>query len=180
MQAQQCVQLTGTNRSFGLIQPSLACSDQIPAAIDRASANIPALHSHPQDRRRRTEGKFPPPCAILCPGIRVATTWWSWRGANTRSHPELGRENPQRQWYCVSRRGRVGRRQALQASEVRRQMPDARRENSLWHPTSEIRSPLPPIPVIRSLASAGWSSPVARQAHNLKVEGSNPSPATTP
>ncbi len=24
---------------------------------------------------------------------------------------------------------------------------------------------------------AGWSSPVARQAHNLKVEGSNPSPA---
>src|ERR1051326_1072562 len=26
--------------------------------------------------------------------------------------------------------------------------------------------------------NAGWSSPVARQAHNLKVEGSNPSPAT--
>ena len=24
---------------------------------------------------------------------------------------------------------------------------------------------------------AGWSSPVARQAHNLKVLGSNPSPA---
>jgi hypothetical protein len=27
---------------------------------------------------------------------------------------------------------------------------------------------------------AGWSSPVARQAHNLKVVGSNPTPATTP
>jgi putative endonuclease len=26
--------------------------------------------------------------------------------------------------------------------------------------------------------NAGWSSPVARQAHNLKVLGSNPSPAT--
>ena len=26
--------------------------------------------------------------------------------------------------------------------------------------------------------SAGWSSPVARQAHNLKVAGSNPAPAT--
>src|SRR4051794_27540069 len=26
--------------------------------------------------------------------------------------------------------------------------------------------------------SAGWSSPVARQAHNLKVVGSNPTPAT--
>ena len=27
---------------------------------------------------------------------------------------------------------------------------------------------------------AGWSSPVARQAHNLKVVGSNPTPATKP
>ena len=26
---------------------------------------------------------------------------------------------------------------------------------------------------------AGWSSPVAREAHNLKVAGSNPAPATT-
>ena len=35
-------------------------------------------------------------------------------GPNTRSHPELGRENPQRRWYCVLRRGRAGRRQARQ------------------------------------------------------------------
>ena len=28
------------------------------------------------------------------------------------------------------------------------------------------------------LGGAGWSSPVARQAHNLKVTGSNPVPAT--
>src|SRR5580700_3039527 len=28
------------------------------------------------------------------------------------------------------------------------------------------------------LLGAGWSSPVARQAHNLKVVGSNPTPAT--
>ena len=28
------------------------------------------------------------------------------------------------------------------------------------------------------LFGAGWSSPVARQAHNLKVVGSNPTPAT--
>ena len=27
-------------------------------------------------------------------------------------------------------------------------------------------------------SAAGWSSPVARQAHNLKVAGSNPAPAT--
>ena len=32
---------------------------------------------------------------------------------DTRSHPELGRENPLRRWYCVLRRGRVGRRQVF-------------------------------------------------------------------
>src|SRR5882724_8263143 len=31
--------------------------------------------------------------------------------------------------------------------------------------------------VTRVLGDAGWSSPVARQAHNLKVAGSNPAPA---
>jgi hypothetical protein len=30
----------------------------------------------------------------------------------------------------------------------------------------------------RRLDNAGWSSPVARQAHNLKAAGSNPAPAT--
>src|SRR6478735_8028447 len=30
-----------------------------------------------------------------------------------------------------------------------------------------------------SFGDAGWSSPVARQAHNLKVAGSNPAPATS-
>src|SRR5947209_6552087 len=30
----------------------------------------------------------------------------------------------------------------------------------------------------RFVFGAGWSSPVARQAHNLKVAGSNPAPAT--
>ena len=32
---------------------------------------------------------------------------------------------------------------------------------------------------VSNLIIAGWSSPVARQAHNLKVVGSNPTPATT-
>ena len=35
-----------------------------------------------------------------------------------------------------------------------------------------------PISDSASLSVAGWSSPVARQAHNLKVVGSNPTPAT--
>src|SRR5438445_8771 len=37
-----------------------------------------------------------------------------------------------------------------------------------------IRAPLDSFQV----HDAGWSSPVARQAHNLKVTGSNPVPAT--
>jgi hypothetical protein len=32
--------------------------------------------------------------------------------------------------------------------------------------------------VFRHTFDAGWSSPVARQAHNLKAAGSNPAPAT--
>ena len=32
--------------------------------------------------------------------------------------------------------------------------------------------------VVNRQYDAGWSSPVARRAHNPKVEGSNPSPAT--
>ena len=34
-----------------------------------------------------------------------------------------------------------------------------------------------PLPYFQP-STAGWSSPVARQAHNLKVIGSNPIPAT--
>src|SRR5260221_8455454 len=34
------------------------------------------------------------------------------------------------------------------------------------------------VPTFWLQTSAGWSSPVARQAHNLKVIGSNPIPAT--
>src|SRR5262245_63713404 len=39
----------------------------------------------------------------------------------------------------------------------------------------EMRGPYPRA----SHFDAGWSSPVARQAHNLKVVGSNPTPATS-
>ena len=45
-------------------------------------------------------------------------------------------------------------------------------DGNLPHPPTRS-PPTSPSP------SAGWSSPVARQAHNLKVTGSNPVPATT-
>ncbi len=113
------------------------------ARNDRASAcyasasHAPEPHTHSRGCHQRA--------------LRMGwTTWWPWRGARTRSHPELGRENPQRPWYCASRHGRVGRRQVFQ--------------------------PIPPSP--KPSPNAGWSSPVARQAHNLKAAGSNPAPAT--
>src|SRR5215470_5907824 len=45
-------------------------------------------------------------------------------GQYTRSHPELGRENPQRRWYSVLRRGRVGHCQVFQEEQHTASDPD--------------------------------------------------------
>ena len=95
-------------------------------------------------------------------------TWWLQRGACTRSHSELGRENPLRRWYCVLRRGRVGRRQAF---KERVGLLQTQTNKAAAH----FRISFHILPI---RFAAGWSSPVARQAHNLKVVGSNPTPAT--
>jgi hypothetical protein len=50
----------------------------------------------------------------------LSPAWWLWRSVHTRSHPELGRKSLQRQWYFVSRRGRVGRRQACKRQKNHR------------------------------------------------------------
>ncbi len=89
--------------------------------------------------------------------------WWPRRSSQTRSHPELGRQTLQRPWYCASRPGRVGRRQARQGQH--RSLTRHRTHHTAQGPHSPAQD-------------AGWSSPVARQAHNLKAAGSNPAPAT--
>ncbi len=43
---------------------------------------------------------------------------------------------------------------------------------------SQLKNQLIVDLVLIKLIVAGWSSSVARQAHNLKVVGSNPAPAT--
>ena len=106
--------------------------------------------------RRRRRPPLPNP-------RRSSPAWWLLRDDRTRSHPELGRQTSQRPWYCVSRPGRVGRRQARQD----------RRCPSLLTPSTCRRCNN------TDGHDAGWSSPVARQAHNLKAAGSNPAPATT-
>ncbi len=95
---------------------------------------------------------------------RSSPAWWPRRSRQTRSHPELGRQTLQRPWYCASRPGRVGRRQARQDH--------AMIHHSLSYDHDTARRPT------AAGQDAGWSSPVARQAHNLKAAGSNPAPAT--
>ena len=100
----------------------------------------------------------------------VLPTWWLSRGGCTRSHSEHGRETPQRQWYFVSRRGRVGR---CQVCKTQLQIFSFTKTGS-----SPIKRPLLRPLCYNKTINAGWSSPVARQAHNLKAAGSNPAPAT--
>ena len=90
-------------------------------------------------------------------------------GRPTRSHLELGRESLQRPWYCASRHGRVGHRQTRQAQRHALPRHDQATAGSNPDPGTRRATARP---------GAGWSSPVARQAHNLKVTGSNPVPAT--
>ena len=95
-------------------------------------------------------------------------TRWLWRRCPTRFHSELGRETLQRRWYFVLRHGRVGRCLVFQLHEA------TQNGGSLTLQTGLPGGLRPGF----SFLGAGWSSPVARQAHNLKVVGSNPTPAT--
>ncbi len=198
MQARQRVQPTGPNRPSGSIpqQPptgqhhawkSSPATASAVTAFPPNSAGVgwqrrgPASRGGercgPPTQSHNTRTTIPPRPITL---DRVDwTTWWPWRGARTRSHPELGRENPQRPWYCASRHGRVGRRQVLPSTLERRcQSSGFRRRSSDESETPPARKP--PRERRNVTTTAGWSSPVARQAHNLKVTGSNPVPATPP
>ncbi len=109
MEAQQCVQLTGTNRS-----------SDFNALINRWPGRAHARRTT-EDRRRTTDKSLlvqssvvrPPSSACFTPSFLAGLVAFS-EVPKTRSHPELGRQTPQRPWYCVSRPGRVGRRQARQ------------------------------------------------------------------
>ena len=104
VEAQQCVQLTGTNRSIGLI----ALINQCPR-----SQGDRALHSFSEGGQTKHDIKRPVQHSLRNP-ICPSPAWWLLQGGQTRSHPELGRQTPSRQWYYVSRPGRVGRCQACQ------------------------------------------------------------------
>ncbi len=122
---------------------------------------MPIRRTHRAIRRVASTLAGPPLPNLIA---RSSPAWWPRRSRQTRSHPELGRQTLQRPWYCASRPGRVGRRQARQDH--------AMIHHSLSHDHDTARRPT------AAGQDAGWSSPVARQAHNLKAAGSNPAPAT--
>ena len=99
-------------------------------------------------------------------------TWWLWRGGCTRSHSELGRETPQRRWYYVSRRGRVGRCQVCQeVSEVSRSKvvrPDARLISSFQCPYRTNPIPLSGVGFV-VLVIAFWLTATDRLAQCLSA-----------
>ena len=133
-----------------------ACEPKVRDVPCGGSKNLNRTTETENHRQQNAEKKTS--SSFVC----TSPAWWPQRGAPTRSLPELGRETPQRQWYFVSRRGRVGRRQACKVQTKTLQI--IKKISSADHPPKHL--------------NAGWSSPVARQAHNLKVAGSNPAPAT--
>jgi hypothetical protein len=101
VEAQQCVQLTGTNRSIGLNALISRCPYIPPAQTVRRTG--PSIKAH---GGITSWGQFA--------SLRPSPAWWLLRSDKTRSHPELGRQTLQHRWYCVLRPGRVGRCQACE------------------------------------------------------------------
>ena len=118
VEVQQCTELTSTNRSIGLI--AFASQDANELRRLQSQASQMKISS----RNEAVGARSPAVRSTLMAGGRMPGTlpaWLRWSGGygegfSTRSHPELGRESPQRRWYYVLRRGRVGRRQASQAT----------------------------------------------------------------
>ena len=145
VQARQRAELTGPNRPTGSRSHALAKAGAPPCAAvshtvtdGRAccSGHRPHRSQALGTRRDTHQNLVQLPTLRPCRGVPDGhgalgaqraqpappvgwTTWWLWRGRRTRSHPELGREMPQRPWYCVPRRGRVGRRQVIQPRDPR-------------------------------------------------------------
>ena len=103
------------------------------------------------------------PLSAAAPMVLRLKTWES------RSPPNLAK--PLRQSYLSAMRLKPNRFNRPQ-----------KRDNATWPNVTQNVTGNTTGPKKRNaqmaISVAGWSSPVARQAHNLKVVGSNPTPAT--
>ena len=150
VEAQQCVKLTGTNSSIGLIpsRKTIARSgnarlrNTISTCVQNTYRSA-AITYAPISRLTGDTGagmheSNHAPCPfVFCVHRRSGGHS---EGPNTRSHPELGRENPPRRWYCVLRRGRVGRRQAFHERKTNPK-PNMKTNSAYTHNNQPIRNP---------------------------------------
>ena len=126
VEARQRVKLTGTNRSFGLIalmanagqttENRRQRTDKFRSPASGIRCPTPGFASRSTKVGDRTTIR--PLSSVPRPPLRPSPAWWLLQGGSTRSHPELGRQTPSRQWYYVSRPGRVGRRQACKGRKA--------------------------------------------------------------
>ncbi len=189
MEARQRAQLTGTNRSFDLIALVAKARARRRTTDDRGRivllsfVSIVRQRQEPvlllsDDRRRTTDdgGAQAFPSSV----VRPPPSEPSFAGLVAlarRSDPIPSRTRPSnafapmvlclKTWESRSSPG-------LQRTESQR----FKYPSSSTIGQSAIGSRLPAAYSLPIPSAAGWSSPVARQAHNLKAAGSNPAPAT--
>jgi len=205
VKARQRVQLTGTNRSFDLIalvaKATLLGSEHENALNkNRASARAGFALAHPSGaggapphrkasfaspffaglvalaRRSDPIPSRTRPSNALAPMVLCLKTWES------RSSPGLQRTEIKTTEDRPTDRRLVRPTLPLHQQCVARKIAGSRMTKYRGALSARPRSgPIrPPSSALPSPLDAGWSSPVARQAHNLKAAGSNPAPATKP
>ena len=181
MEAQQCVQLTGTNRSSDFN----ALINRWP---DRAQARQTRHRmSGTSDQKGQTfRCLIPDHRSLDASRHRSSPAWWLLARCQ-RPDPI-----PNSAVKHLSAHGTVsqdpGESVAARPAKNDRVKPGQTPDPSRPSKASPIHSITivtcfsgSPTSVLRRPSSgtvAGWSSPVARQAHNLKAAGSNPAPAT--
>ncbi len=167
MEAQRCVELTGTNRSIGLI-----------ALINRCPPRDATASSDPRDATASSDGRHdlkdqsdqgtPDPSPGCVPPIAVC-----FRSPFAGLVTFAQRQDP------IPSRTRPSNAEAPMVLCLKtwesRSLPGLPRANVPSHHHRPIAGP---HTCPDTGHDAGWSSPVARQAHNLKAAGSNPAPAT--
>ena len=170
MEAQRCVQLTGTNRSFGLIALITPCPTLPPGGPptprDPLPDTPPPDAAQPRAARRRGRVDLrrpggPGEAARPDPIPNSAVKRFSAHGTVPQGPGES----------VAARPAKIDARHPFTRPRPRRT-----RHGPPQRPPRRCRQPASPHGTPDG--DAGWSSPVARQAHNLKAAGSNPAPAT--
>ena len=157
MEAWQHVKLSLTNRSIGLFLLRTRPAQQ----QARKKTPIPRPHKHPSDASHRIPRKHP-----------QDTYGVSRRPVRAVGRPGGHSEGPAPDPISNSAVKHTSAHGTV--SQDTGESVAARPAKHRQHAHTEPHS----LSTISDHPGAGWSSPVARQAHNLKVVGSNPTPAT--